>query len=181
MPKSFAKFFLILLLSAALLPAAEEPSPTPKKDKTPSSKDSKVDESVGGDEQKIDIPVPPGVPARGVKIPYYGEDNKTLKMLFNADVATKLDDTHIEMQNLRIEIYGEDGKKSYIELPRSIFNMTTRMLDGQSRVTIKREDCEIFGDAMEFNTKTKFGKILGNVKMTIFNTDNYSLEQSKKK
>jgi len=127
------------------------------------------------------VPIPLGEPAKGVTIPYYGPDNKTLKMLFKAEVATKVDDTHVNMENLRIEIYGEDGKKSFIDLPRSVFNMQTRMLNGDKQVTIDRQDCEIIGDTMEFNTKTKFGKILGNVKMTIFNTDNYSLEPTKKK
>ena len=44
-------------------------------------------------------------------------------------------------------------------------------LTGQ--VVIKRDDFEIVGQTGEFNTRTRFARFLGNVKMTILNTENF--------
>jgi hypothetical protein len=123
-------------------------------------------------EQEIDIPVPDGVPVKGIKVPSYSADGKLLMML-DAEQARKLDADRIEFENLKIDAYSDDDKKIYVELPRSIFNLTTRILTSESRVLIRREDFELVGDAGEFYTKNRFAKILGNVKMTILSTENF--------
>ena len=122
-------------------------------------------------EQEIDIPVPDGVPVKGIKVPSYSPEGKLLMML-DAEQARKLDAERIEFENLKIDAYSDDDKKIYVELPRSIFNLTTRILTSESRVLIRREDFELVGDAGEFYTKNRFAKILGNVKMTIWSTEN---------
>lgn len=94
-------------------------------------------------------------------------------MMLDAEQARKLDAERIEFENLKIDAYSDDDKKIYVELPRSIFNLTTRILTSESRVLIRREDFELVGDAGEFYTKNRFAKILGNVKMTILNTENF--------
>jgi hypothetical protein len=126
-----------------------------------------------GSEQEIDIPVPDGVPVKGIKVPSYSPEGKLLMML-DAEQARKLDAERIEFENLKIDAYSEDDKKIYVELPRSIFNLTTRILTSESRVLIRREDFELVGDAGEFHTKNRFAKILGNVKMTILSTENFN-------
>jgi hypothetical protein len=124
-------------------------------------------------EQEIDIPVPDGVPVKGIKVPSYSADGKLLMML-DAEQARKLDADRIEFENLKIDAYSDDDKKIYVELPRSIFNLTTRILTSESRVLIRREDFELVGDAGEFYTKNRFAKILGNVKMTILSSENFT-------
>ena len=126
-----------------------------------------------GSEQEIDIPVPDGVPVKGIKVPSYSPEGKLLMML-DAEQARKLDAERIEFENLKIDAYSDDDKKIYVELPRSIFNLTTRILTSESRVLIRREDFELVGDAGEFYTKNRFAKILGNVKMTILSTENFN-------
>jgi hypothetical protein len=121
---------------------------------------------------EIDIPVPEGVPVKGIKVPSYSADGKLLMML-DAQQARKLDADRIEFENLKIDAYSDDDKKIYVELPRSVFNLTTRILTSESRVLIRREDFELVGDAGEFYTKNRYAKILGNVKMTIFSTENF--------
>ena len=123
-------------------------------------------------EEEIDIPVPDGVPVKGIKVPSYSAEGKLLMML-DAEQARKLDAERIEFENLKIDAYSDDDKKIYVELPRSIFNLTTRILTSESRVLIRREDFELVGDAGEFYTKNRFAKILGNVKMTILSTENF--------
>ena len=68
-------------------------------------------------------------------------------MMLDAELARKLDADRIEFENLKIDAYSDDDKKIYVELPRSIFNLTTRILTSESRVLIRREDFELVGDA----------------------------------
>jgi hypothetical protein len=173
------KFSLSLVLLGVLCSgslAAQESAAIPSKKEATSSE--KIPKKVKGEpkpsetDQDIDIPVPDGVPVKGIKVPSYTPDGKLLMML-NAEQARKLDADRIEFENLKIDAYSDDDKKIYVELPRSIFNLTTRILTSESRVLIRREDFELVGDGGEFYTRNRFAKILGNVKMTIFGTENF--------
>jgi len=93
-------------------------------------------------------------------------------MVLEAEVANRTDDQHIEMENLKIAATDEEGKKIHIALPRSIFNLESRILTGNAGALIRREDFEITGDAMEFNTRTRYGIVRGNIKMTILTPNN---------
>lgn len=153
-----------------------KPSPTPEGQEKTSEKADKAEKSDKGEEKKegaqdFEIPVPVGVPVKGIRIPQYNEEGKQI-MLFDAEVARKIDDENIEMENLKIEAVSDDDRKFYIELPKSVFNLQTRILNGTERISIRRDDFEITGDAGEFHTKTRFAKVTGDVKMIIFNTEN---------
>jgi hypothetical protein len=177
---SAVKFSLSLALACALSAGAltaQESAATPSnKEASSSGKASKKakgePKQTESDNQEIDIPVPEGVPVKGIKVPSYSADGKLLMML-DAEQARKLDADRIEFENLKIDAYSDDDKKIYVELPRSIFNLTTRILTSESRVLIRREDFELVGDAGEFHTRNRFARILGNVKMTIFGTENF--------
>jgi len=116
--------------------------------------------------QEFDVPVPLGIPVKGIKIPHRNDDGK-LVMMIEAEVAKKLDASHIEMENMKIESYEEEGKTLVIEVPRSVFDTDTRILTGDSRTNIRREDFEIAGDSVVFNTKTRHATLRGNITMTI--------------
>jgi hypothetical protein len=167
---------LACVLSAGGLTAQESAAAPSNKEAAPSAKTSKKakeePKQTESDNQEIDIPVPEGVPVKGIKVPSYSPDGKLLMML-DAEQARKLDADRIEFENLKIDAYSDDDKKIYVELPRSIFNLTTRILTSESRVLIRREDFELVGDAGEFYTRNRFARILGNVKMTIFGTENF--------
>jgi len=117
-------------------------------------------------EGEFDLPVPVGMPVNGIKIPQYDEDGKLL-MLLEAGVAKKVDDQHIEMENLKLQALDADGKKIFVELPHALFNLETRILTGEKTAKIYRDDFEITGDGIDFNTKTRFGTLRGNVRMVI--------------
>lgn len=152
------------LVCAASLQASPSPSP----------KESPAAQEENADDNDFDITVlPVGEPVKGIKIPYYGADGTTLQMTMAAEEARRIDDTRIEMKNLAIEAESDDGRKFFVEFPSSIFNIETRMLTGDQGVVIKREDFEISGKAAEFDVRSRFGKVIGNVKMTIFNSDEY--------
>jgi len=170
---------------------AEKPSPTPKKEANSAKKEAKKDadgskpeaaavaktdkESAdGGDNDAMSENMKQMIQGQDMKGLSYAhrDENDKLVMEFETEVARKLDDENIEMENLKIVAYDEDGKKIDIAIPKSVFNLPTRILNGKDQIVIKREDFEIVGETGEFNTKTRFAKMFGNVKMTILNTEN---------
>lgn len=113
-----------------------------------------------------------GQPVKGMKYAHRDENDKVV-MEFETEVARKIDEENIEMEVLKIIAFDDDGKQINIAMPLSVFNVVTRVLTGKDQIVIKRDDFEIIGDTGEFNTKTRYAKFLGNVKMTILNTENF--------
>ncbi len=142
--------FAILALCTASLQAENTPAPA-----VPSSQES-----------EFDFPVPMGMPVNGIKIPQYDDDGKLL-MLLEAGVAKKVDDQHIEMEDLKLQALDASGEKIFVELPQAVFNLETRIITGEKTARIYRDDFEITGDGIDFNTKTRFGTLRGNVRMVI--------------
>jgi lipopolysaccharide assembly outer membrane protein LptD (OstA) len=114
----------------------------------------------------FDLPVPVGMPVNGIKVPQYAEDGRRL-LLFEAAVAKKVNEQRVEMETLKLEALDSEGQKIFVELPQAVFNLESRILTGENSAKISREDFEITGDSIEFNTKTRFGILRGNVKMVI--------------
>jgi len=119
----------------------------------------------------FDLPVPVGMPVNGIKVPQYSEDGRRL-MLFEAAIAKKVDEKRVEMESLNLEALDGEGRKIFVELPQAVFNLDSRILTGDNSAKISREDFEITGDSIEFNTKTRFGTLRGTVKMVIFTEGN---------
>ena len=172
----YPSLFLAILLcaSGAMLGAAPGPvvpaqppavaaSPSP----TPADAEKKKDKK---EPSQFEIPVPKGMPVHGIKVPHRDENGKLI-MVLEAEVANKIDDQHIAMTNMKIDAFDDEGKKIYIELPSSIFNLDTRILSGETHALIRRDDFEITGDALEFNLKTRQGTIRGHIKMIILTAD----------
>jgi hypothetical protein len=76
------------------------------------------------------------------------------------------------MENLAIEIHNDDGTTFHVAMPHAVFNFDTKLLTSDTPTTIKRDDMIIDGDKAVFDVKKRFGRVIGNVKMTIFNTGN---------
>ena len=124
------------------------------------------------DDGKMLLPIPKDHDSKGLKIPYFGDDGKTLQMTFAIGVARRLDDNRVKMTDLEVETFDEAGQREMlVALPSSTLDLTTRVISTKEGVTIKRSDFEITGDTMEFNTKTKHGQLAGRVRMLIFNLD----------
>jgi hypothetical protein len=121
-------------------------------------------------QQDIDLPVPVGMPISGIKVPSYDE-NGNLLLLLEAETAEKTDEKTIKMEQLKMEAMDEEGRKIFVELPQAVLNLDTRILTGDKTALIRREDFTITGDSIEFNTKTRFGKMRGNIKMVISTED----------
>ncbi len=158
---SWSEFSCALMLLAAVphLQAGPLPKePEPAREQAASTPEAKPD--------NFDLPLPLGMPVNGIRVPQYDEDGKML-MLLEAATAKRIDDTRIEMEDVKVEASDEDGRKIFVELPYSIFNLESRILTGDKSALIRREDFEITGDSIDFNTKTRFGTMRGNIKMVI--------------
>jgi len=152
-------FSLVLALAGLFLTpgyaAGKEPAPADKKEEA---------------RKDFDVPMPVGIPVKGIKIPHRNEEGKLI-MTIEAEVAKKLDDQNLEMENMKIESFDEEGKTINIEIPHSIFNLDSRILVGDSHALIRREDFEITGDSVEFNTQTRHATLRGKIRMIIQSTE----------
>jgi lipopolysaccharide export system protein LptC len=54
-----------------------------------------------------------------------------------------------------------------IEISDSVLDLKTKLLTSKERSSIKRTDFNISGDSLEFDTSTRSGKLIGNVKMVV--------------
>jgi len=131
------------------------PTPTP----TPSPDGKKA----------FDVPIPINHDAKGVRIPIYTPDG-TLQMMFESEIAFRVDAQQLRLTQLKIETYDEAGKPEMtIEMPNSMFDLNTRVFSSEDPVTIRRTDFEVTGAHMTFDTQTRLGKFVGPVRMLVFN------------
>ena len=154
---------------AACLLFLGSPSVEAKTKKAKKSTPSPVPEAAEAAADKgIDVPIPINHAAKGVRIPIYTPDGK-LQMMFESEVAFRVDAQQLRLEQLNIETFDADGKSEmFIDMPKSTFDLKTRMLSSTDPVTIRRSDFEVTGGNMTFDTQTRQGKFTGPVRMLIF-------------
>jgi hypothetical protein len=133
---------------------ADTPSPSPSPTRPPKA---------------FPFPLPINESTNKLKIPEMGLMGQLLSQMA-AERATRLDEDHLQMHELKIDLYKPDGKEDFhILLPSSVFNLKTRIITSDQPVTVKTDDFELTGERMEFNTLDHTGKLLGHVSMHIHN------------
>jgi hypothetical protein len=183
---SFVKSVAVLsavCLAVSAWAAKNDDSSTPKPDSKESGK--KKGKKKDADQQKIagqpatpapkktyDVPVEKGHDSYGMSIPYFDTSGKR-QMNFKIGVASRLDEDHIRMKDLNIETFNEQSGEHEMDIymPTAVFNTATSWVTSKQHVTIKRDDFEISGEALAFNTETKQGGLGGNVTMIIYNLE----------
>jgi len=156
----------ILLLSIAL---GVEPSfaAKPKQKKQKGGKAAATASVSPGEQGLTNIPLPIGHEAKGLVLPDFDLKGH-LRGRFEAVSAKRLDEYHIGFHSLKITTYTPENQPDLtIELSESVLNLNTRILSSNERTMIKRADFNIEGDSVEFDTNTREGKMVGNVKMII--------------
>ena len=119
--------------------------------------------------KEIPFPLPIGDHASNAKIPELGLAGQILSQM-NAAQMTRLDNQHVQMHELKIDLYHPDGKEDFhILLPTSVFDLQTHIITSNQPVTVVTQDFELKGERMEFNTVDRTGKLLGHVEMHIHN------------
>ena len=134
--------------------------------------DAEAKDKTPKEPQRMAFPVPVDHESKGIKLPTFWPDGQTPKMIFNIGSGTRIDEDNVNMKDTSVQTYKEDGSPEMdISLPTSSFNLKTRVISTKQDVLITREDFELSGHTMEFNTETRAGTLGGGVKMIIYNLD----------
>jgi hypothetical protein len=157
---STVSIFLLAILSVPVLAKEKarrkSPSPSP------------------GEQGLTNIPLPVGHEAKGLVLPDFDADGH-LRAKFEAGTARRIDDEHVGFKSLKITTYTlENTPDLMIEMSDSVLDLKTRVLASKERTTIKRADFDITGDSVEFDTNTRMGRLIGNVKMVITDQSHFT-------
>jgi len=120
-----------------------------------------------GEQSLTNIPLPIGHEAKGLVLPDF-DANGRLRGRFEAGTAHRIDEEHVGFQHLKITTYTPENQPDLkIDMHTSVLDLKTRVLSSQERTTIQRSDFNIAGDSVQFDTNSKTGRLIGNVKMVI--------------
>ena len=120
-----------------------------------------------GEQSLTNIPLPIGHEAKGLVFPDFDADGH-LRGRFEAGTAHRIDQEHIGFQRLKIMTYTPESQPDLqIDMNTSVLDLKTRVLSSQERTTIQRSDFNIAGDSVQFDTNSRTGRLIGNVKMVI--------------
>jgi len=120
-----------------------------------------------GEQSLTNIPLPIGHEAKGLVLPDF-DANGRLRGRFEAGTAHRIDEEHVGFQHLKITTYTPESQPDLqIDMHTSVLDLKTRILSSQERTTIRRSDFNIVGDSVQFDTNSKTGRLIGNVKMVI--------------
>jgi hypothetical protein len=125
-------------------------------------------------DRKFDLPVPIGHEVKGLRVPVRNEEGK-MQMQFDMETATRLEDQNIEMHTVTIQTYNDQTGKpdAKIDLQTSVMNLDTNVITTKEPVRITREDFVLTADGGEFNSKTRQGRVIGNVHLVIYNRNEF--------
>src|SRR5882762_2700513 len=120
-----------------------------------------------GEQSLTNIPLPIGHEAKGLVLPDFDSDGR-LRGKFEAGTANRIDQEHVGFQHLKITTYTPQSQPDLqIDMSTSVLDLKTRILSSKERTTIQRSDFNIAGDSVQFDTNSKTGRLIGNVKMVI--------------
>ena len=120
-----------------------------------------------GEQSLTNIPLPIGHEAKGLVLPDFDGDGH-LRGKFEAGTAHRIDQEHVGFQHLKITTYTPESQPDLrIDMHTSVLDLKTRILSSQERTMIQRSDFNIAGDSVQFDTNSKTGRLIGNVKMVI--------------
>jgi hypothetical protein len=76
------------------------------------------------------------------------------------------------MERMDIRLYGKSHEQDVrIQLATALYHMPSQILSSETRSRVTREDFDLQGDSMIFDTRTGQGKMTGNVRMVIYDAD----------
>lgn len=171
---SFRNLCVVLGCAAVAAVAVAEEAPGGEKGKRDA--EAKPAKKEKDDKKKkreaMPFPLPVGHGGKGLRIPYI-DGNAVKTMQFVIGTAQRTEENLVQMSNLKIEMLAEDdAPEMTIDLPNSTLNLVTRVIQGEKAVKVKRNDFELSGDSLEFDTVAKQGTLKGNVRMLIYNLAN---------
>ncbi len=120
--------------------------------------------------RKLDLPVPVGHEVKGLRVPLRTSEGK-MDLQLDVESATRLDGQNVKMNTVAIQTFNQDTAKPEfkIDLKTSVMNLDNNVIRSDEPIVVTRSDFQLTGDGMEFNSKTREGRVTGNVRMLIFN------------
>ena len=83
-----------------------------------------------------------------------------------------------QMSNAKIITYDDNGVVDLtLLLPVSLFDLVSRVLTTDQRFVLKRNAFELMGDTLELDTSARKARIVGKVKMVIYNFDEMNAKE----
>ncbi|WP_198141385.1 hypothetical protein [Verrucomicrobium spinosum] len=108
-----------------------------------------------------------------VKIPSFRDGRPN--SLMRAGSMTRLDEDNMAIEKMDIRMFGPTKDRDVrVQLKTATYHMPSATLSSEQRSRISREDFQMEGDSMVFDTKTQQGKMTGNVRMVIFDTEAFT-------
>ncbi|MEY2481277.1 MAG: hypothetical protein QOI04_2204 [Verrucomicrobiota bacterium] len=156
----FLSIFLVVIFVCAAFAAEKKGG----KKKVQASAAASATEDFGN------VPLPVGHEAKGLVLPDFDLDGH-MRGKFVAGVAKRLDDVHMQLRDLIMTTFTPESKPDLeIVTSDSVLDLKTRVLNSTQRTTVKRTDFTIVGDTMQFDTVSRQGTLVGNVKMVILDS-----------
>ncbi len=104
-----------------------------------------------------------------VKLPSF-KDGRPNSML-EAACMIRMDDENMALEKLDIRLFAAQREQDLrVQLVTGNYHMPTQILTSEQRSRVSRQDFQLEGDQMIFDTTTSQGKLTGNVEMIIFDT-----------
>jgi hypothetical protein len=117
--------------------------------------------------------IPEGL--RNLKVNYPGFQGGQPSSLVTAAAMTRVNPQEMFAEKLRIDLYGKEPKDTMrVDLKTGTYHMDTKMLVSQERSHVSRSDFRIDGDGMEFDMTSNQGKMIGNVRMVIYDSSTFN-------
>ena len=111
---------------------------------------------------------------RNLKVHYPGFDNGRPSSLVTAGAMTRVNPQEMFAEKLRIDLYGKEQKDNMrVDLKTGTYHMDSKLLTSNERSHVTRSDFKIDGDGMEFDMTSSQGKMIGNVRMVIYDTSSF--------
>lgn len=178
LPPIFTSTALALLAGVAVA-VAEPKAP----DKANAKKDATTSDKKGTQEQveqKADDTAK-GLGAVGSILPI-GQKNLDAHMpsfrdgkpssLIEAGSMTRMDQDHMILEKAHIRLYGTTQDQDlHVQLHSGAYDMSTQVLDSHERSRVSRNDFQLEGDSMIFDTRSQQGKMVGHVHMVIYDAE----------
>ncbi len=125
-----------------------------------------------GESSVFDVPIPVGQTSTGVVIQDLDEQGIETSLL-KALKAIRISEEKVEFEGLELLLTNPGEDPITIIIERGVYDSRSRVLYSRTDVTIKREDFTLWGEALEYNTATREGKIIGKNRMTIHDISDY--------
>lgn len=130
-------------------------------------------DAAAGGMQAFGQMIPEGVVNQGVSVPSF--KNGRPASLLTAGTVTRLDADRLAAQDIKVEIYGDRPEETlYVDLHSAVYHMEDQILRSGERSRVSRNDFEMEGDSLVYDSANSVGAMKGRVRTLIFDMDEVS-------